>query len=103
MYTLKTGVPDIASGILGTVYGTTAHKPAGQSAYPGVVKFKDISGPNGIPDGVVNENDVTIIGNMNPKHTGGFNINGNYKTIDFALNFNWSYGNQVYKLPVDIV
>jgi len=90
-YTLKTGVPDIASGILGTVYGTTAHKPAGQSAYPGVIKFKDTNG-----DGVVNESDVTVIGNMNPKHTGGMNISGNYKTIDFALNFNWSYGNQIY-------
>jgi len=33
---------------------------------------------------------------MNPKHTGGFNISGNYKAIDFALNFNWSYGNQIY-------
>ena len=91
MYTLKPGVPDIASGILGTVYGTTAHKPAGQSAYPGVIKFKDISG-----DGIVNESDVGIIGNMNPKHTGGFSINGNYKAIDFTLNFNWSYGNKIY-------
>jgi TonB-dependent starch-binding outer membrane protein SusC len=91
IYTLKSGVPDIASGILGTVYGTTANKPGGQSAYPGVMKFKDSSG-----DGVVNESDVTVIGNMNPKHTGGFNISGNYKTIDFGLNFNWSYGNQIY-------
>ena len=91
IYTLKPGVPDIASGILGTVYGTTANKPGGQSAYPGVMKFKDLDG-----DGVVNENDVSVIGNMNPKHTGGFNLSGNYKTIDFALNFNWSYGNQIY-------
>jgi TonB-linked SusC/RagA family outer membrane protein len=96
IYTLKSGVPDIGSGILGTVYGTTTHKPAGQSAYPGVIKFKDISGPTGVPDGVVNEYDVSVIGDMNPKHTGGLNISGNYKTIDFALNFNWSYGNKIY-------
>ena len=96
MYTLKSGVPDIGSGILGTVYGTTAHKPVGQSAYPGVVKFRDISGPNGVPDGVVNESDVAVIGDMNPKHTGGFSISGNYKTIDLSLNFNWSYGNKIY-------
>lgn len=91
IYTLKAGVPDVASGILGTVYGTTANKPGGQSAYPGVMKFKDLSG-----DGVIDEKDVSVIGNMNPKHTGGFNLSGNYKTIDFALNFNWSYGNQIY-------
>lgn len=91
VYTLNKGVPDVGSGILGTVYGTTANKPAGQSAYPGVVKFKDING-----DGVVNEQDVSVIGNMNPKHTGGANINGSFKSLDFSLNFNWSYGNQVY-------
>ncbi|MCU7551747.1 TonB-dependent receptor [Chitinophagaceae bacterium LB-8] len=91
IYTLKKGVADIGSGIIGTVYGTTANKPGGQVAYPGVIKFKDTNG-----DGIVNESDVTIIGDMNPKHTGGFNLNSSYKNIDFAMNFNWSYGNKVY-------
>lgn len=90
-YTLKAGVPDIASGIIGTVYGTTANKPGGQSAYPGVIKFKDING-----DGVVDEKDVQVIGNMNPKHTGGLTINSTYKNFDLALGFNWSYGNEIY-------
>lgn len=96
IYTLKSGIPDIASGIIGTVYGTAANKPAGQSAYPGVIKLRDISGPDGTPDGIINDNDVSVIGNMNPKHTGGFNINGMYKGIDLGLSFNWSYGNQIY-------
>ncbi len=91
VYTLKPGVPDIAAGITGTVYGTGPHKPAGQTAYPGVMKFKDIN-----HDGVVDENDVTNIGNMNPKSTGGFTFEGNYKNIDFKLHFSYSYGNQVY-------
>jgi len=47
-------------------------------------------------DGVVDEKDVTIIGDMTPKHTGGFALNASYKNFDFAANFNWSYGNQVY-------
>ncbi|MGE4585966.1 MAG: TonB-dependent receptor [Mangrovibacterium sp.] len=96
VYTLKSGVADIGSGIIGTVYGTSSNKPGGQVAYPGVIKYKDISGPDGSPDGVVDENDVTIIGDMNPKHTGGFSISGNYKNIDFGLDFNWSYGNKIY-------
>lgn len=95
-YTLKSGVPDIATGILGTVYGTTNNKPTGQTAYPGVMKLKDTSGPNGAPDGVVDENDADVIADTNPKHTGGFNIQGNYKNLDFSLGFNWSYGNKVY-------
>ena len=96
IYTLKEGVVDAGSGILGTLYGTTANKPGGQVAYPGAMKFKDISGPDGIPDGIIDENDVTIIGDMNPKHTGGVSISGNYKNIDFGLDFNWSYGNKIY-------
>lgn len=91
IYTLKSGVPDIASGIIGTVYGTTANKPGSQVAYPGVIKFKDLN-----KDGVINESDVSVIGDMNPKHTGGFGLSGNYKGFDFALNFNWSYGNKIY-------
>ncbi|GGH63751.1 SusC/RagA family TonB-linked outer membrane protein [Filimonas zeae] len=83
--------PDIGSGIIGTVFGTTANKPGGQVAHPGVIKFKDLTG-----DGVVDEKDVSIIGDMTPKHTGGFNLNASFRNIDFAANFNWSYGNQIY-------
>lgn len=91
IYTLKPGIADIGSGIIGTVYGTTANKPGGQVAYPGVIKFKDMN-----KDGLINESDVTVIGDMNPKHTGGFSLNGRVKSFDFAMNFNWSYGNKVY-------
>jgi len=91
IYTLKSGVPDIATGIIGDVHGTDANKPSGQVAYPGVIKFKDVNG-----DGVVDGNDVGIIGHMTPKHTGGFSLNSTYKGFDLALNFNWSYGNDVY-------
>lgn len=91
IYTLKSGIADIASGIIGTVYGTTANKPGSQTAYPGVIKFKDLN-----KDGVINESDVSVVGDMNAKHTGGFGLSGNYKGFDFALNFNWSYGNKIY-------
>jgi TonB-dependent starch-binding outer membrane protein SusC len=90
-YTLKSGIPDIASGYLSTIYGTNGHKPGSQTAYPGVPKYKDLNG-----DGIINDSDLSVIGNMNPKHTGGFNLNGNYKNLDFALDFNWSYGNDIY-------
>lgn len=40
--------------------------------------------------------DRTIIGNANPKHTGGFGITANYRNIDLSAFFNWVYGNDVY-------
>jgi TonB-linked SusC/RagA family outer membrane protein len=91
IYTLKTGIPDIGSGIIGNVFGTTANKPASQVAYPGVIKLRDLNG-----DGKIDNNDVGIIGDMTPKNTGGMSINSTYKGFDLALNFNWSYGNKIY-------
>jgi hypothetical protein len=99
IYTLKPGIPDIATGILGPVKGTDLNKPSGQTAYPGVMKLRNINDSDTASTNyksVVNEKDVSTIGNMNPKFTGGLTIQGNYKIIDFTLGFNWSYGNKIY-------
>jgi hypothetical protein len=90
-YTLKKGVPDVGSWIA-VVHGLgTNDRPSGQFAYPGLPKFRDLNG-----DGIINEKDISVIGNMNPKHTGGFTLNASYKRIDFGAYFNWSYGNRIY-------
>jgi len=91
MYTLKKGVADLGSWFT-VVHGLTANDlPTGQHAYPGLPKYKDLNG-----DGIIDDNDIAVIGNMNPIHTGGFNLNITYKSIDFGLYFNWSYGNEIY-------
>lgn len=93
VYTLKPGVPDLGT-FIGVLHGiTSADKPANQFAYPGLPKFKDLN-----HNGVIDDGDVGVIGNMNPKHTGGFNLNVGYKHIDLGLSFNWSYGNQIYNV-----
>lgn len=51
----------------------------------GDVKYKDISGPSGKPDGVIDENDRTFLGSGIPKYTYGFNFSANYKNFDFSL------------------
>ncbi|ODT35859.1 MAG: SusC/RagA family protein [Niabella sp. SCN 42-15] len=58
---------------------------------PGSMKLKDLNG-----DGVINIDDREIIGNANPKHTGGFTINARAYGFDMSAIFNWSYGNDVY-------
>ncbi len=63
---------------------------------PGALKFKKISAENGDDQVLTATGDRTIIGNVNPIHTGGFSLGGNWKAIDFSVFFNWSYGNDIY-------
>lgn len=60
------------------------------SIQPGDIRFRDING-----DGEINDYDLTIIGNPNPKHIGGFNNNFRYKNIDLDVFFQWSYGGDI--------
>jgi TonB-linked SusC/RagA family outer membrane protein len=78
-YTLKKGVPD-------------DHALLGQNRFwPGSLKLKDQNG-----DMIVNAADKVVIGDANPKHTGGFNLTAQCKGFDFSAFFNWVYGNDIY-------
>ncbi|WP_082798788.1 SusC/RagA family TonB-linked outer membrane protein [Chryseobacterium cucumeris] len=50
------------------------------SSQPGDIKYVDING-----DGVVNENDRTVIGNDVPSFTYGLSIGGRYKNFDLSV------------------
>ena len=64
-------------------------------AQPGDIKFVDISGPDGIPDGIVNpEFDRKIIGNAFPKYNFGANINSRYKNFDLNIQLQGKAGYQ---------
>lgn len=53
---------------------------------PGDIRYKDISGPNGIPDGVVDATyDRTLLGSRIPKYSYGINLGANYKNFDFSV------------------
>lgn len=50
---------------------------------PGDIKYRDISGPDGVPDGRVDpEYDRTVLGSHYPKHTFGGLISLEYKNFD---------------------
>lgn len=57
---------------------------------PGSVKYKDVNG-----DGEVNADDITVIGDPNPIHIGGFSNNFTYGNFDLNVFFQWSYGNEL--------
>lgn len=58
-----------------------------RTAKPGDLKLVDISGPDGVPDGVVNADyDRKVIGDKFPNFNFGLNLNAAYKQVDFLLN-----------------
>ena len=86
---LKDGVAD-ASDIIGTVR-------------PGSLKLKNLSDPTDADGNVdtktvnkIGEEDMEVIGEVNPDCFGGFNINFRAYGFDLAANFNYSIGNEVY-------
>lgn len=62
----------------------------------GDVKFKDISGPNGVPDGKIDVNDQTFIGNPWPKLYAGFINTFSFRGFDFSVLITGTYGNDIY-------
>ena len=64
---------------------------------PGDVMFVDRSGPDGVPDGKIDEYDKTMIGDPNPDYTMGLTLHMEFKGIDFSLNGYGSFGQQVAK------
>ena len=88
-YTLKTGVAN-NFGITSTL------------AQPGALKFRDIAGaPDSTgkltgPDGKIDDNDKTVIGNAQPKFFGGLNQQFTYKNFDLSIFINYSIGGDIY-------
>jgi TonB-linked SusC/RagA family outer membrane protein len=62
----------------------------------GDVKYKDISGPNGKPDGIIDFHDETNIGNPWPKLFGGFTNTFSYKGFDLSILITGTFGNDIY-------
>jgi TonB-linked SusC/RagA family outer membrane protein len=54
---------------------------------PGDIRYADLSGPNGTPDGIVDSFDRTVIGDPNPDVL--INFNGSVEYKNFDLNFLW--------------
>lgn len=62
------------------------------SAKAGDLKFADVSGPNGVPDGVIDANDKVVQGRTSPKWYGGLTNTFHYKNFHLNIFFQASIG-----------
>jgi TonB-dependent starch-binding outer membrane protein SusC len=61
------------------------------NAKPGDFRFADVNG-----DGVIDDKDITAIGNPNPPSVFGFSLNMGYGIFDMSLFFQGVYGNKIF-------
>jgi TonB-linked SusC/RagA family outer membrane protein len=69
---------------------------AQKDAQPGDIRYKDISGSNGKPDGIINDFDRAFSGSYQPKFTYGISGSVNYKGFDFSFNTYGTHGGKIY-------
>ena len=59
----------------------------GVAVQPGDIKYKDISGPDGKPDGIIDDYDKEVIGNKAPRYSYSFKGELEWKGLDFSFYF----------------
>lgn len=70
-------------------------QPHDATAMVGTARFADLSGPNGKPDGKIDINDRTWLGDPNPDFIYGLTNSFSYKTFDLSIVVAGSVGNEI--------
>ena len=58
--------------------------------------YEDLSGPEGSPDGVIDDYDKTIIGSAIPEYFGGISTSISYGRWSIQAGFQYVYGNEAF-------
>jgi TonB-linked SusC/RagA family outer membrane protein len=63
---------------------------------PGVMRYKDVSGPNGVPDNRIDAFDLVPVEGVMPKFNYGINLTANYKSFDLSIFVQGVHGRKTY-------
>jgi TonB-linked SusC/RagA family outer membrane protein len=75
-----------SAGLFQTKDDVTASALLKPATSPGDIKYVDISGPNGVPDGIISPDyDRVLLGGSLPRYMFGSNFRINYKNFDFSM------------------
>ncbi len=73
------------------IYQTQAEVEGSATTSSGVkagdIRYKDLSGPDGTPDGIINSHDKVPLGNSLPRYQYGGTLNFGYRGLDLSLVF----------------
>lgn len=79
-----------------TLDGNEATPYQNAATAPGDIRFRDISGPNGVPDGRITADDRAYLGSYIPKFNYGINFSANFQNFDLTVFVQGVQGNKIY-------
>jgi TonB-dependent starch-binding outer membrane protein SusC len=85
----------IADGFFRDAADVSAHAKQ-DGAAPGRIKFRDVNG-----DGVINNDDRTIIGSPHPNFTAGLDLGARHGNWDASATIFGTYGNKIFENQMD--
>jgi TonB-dependent starch-binding outer membrane protein SusC len=86
---------DIESSPKPKAYPSDGNYNRTRTVWVGDLKYADLSGPDGKPDGVIDDYDRTDIGSPMPKFTYGLTNTFRYKNIELNIFLTGAYGNKI--------
>lgn len=81
---------EVSEGVYVLKEDVTTNGMSRDKIQPGDIKYRDLNG-----DLIIDEKDLTTIGDAYPIHVGGFTNDLRYKRISLNIFFQWSYGNKI--------
>lgn len=86
----------LCDGIFQSEAEVVHHAYQSDKTQPGDLIFRDVSGPDGVPDGQITEDDRVVVGSSVPDWTYSFGLNLEYKGFALNVMFNGVHGVTTY-------